>query len=90
MTQLDTPSGFGRIVRNELGNIVAIVEHKDASERELKINQVNTGIIHAPVSFLQANLPLLNNKKCARRILFNRHSVACSEGGHSGEWRDGS
>ena len=62
VTQLDTPSGFGRIVRNELGNIVAIVEHKDASERELKINQVNTGIIHAPVSFLQANLPLLNNK----------------------------
>ncbi|WP_392552349.1 bifunctional UDP-N-acetylglucosamine diphosphorylase/glucosamine-1-phosphate N-acetyltransferase GlmU [Orbus wheelerorum] len=41
---LDDPSGYGRIVR-ENGEIVAIVEQKDATKAQLSINEVNTGIM---------------------------------------------
>ncbi|MFT8322981.1 MAG: bifunctional UDP-N-acetylglucosamine diphosphorylase/glucosamine-1-phosphate N-acetyltransferase GlmU [Bacillus sp. (in: firmicutes)] len=37
------PSGYGRIIRNESGEVEKIVEHKDASEEERKITEINTG-----------------------------------------------
>lgn len=59
--ELDDPSGYGRIVRNEKGSVCAIVEHKDASEAELRINEVNTGIICAPTARIKAWVAKLNN-----------------------------
>lgn len=41
---IDNPSGYGRIVRNHTGNIVSIVEDKDATEEEKKIKEFNSGI----------------------------------------------
>lgn len=46
MTLLD-PTGYGRIVRDKRGDVLRIVEQKDASEAELGITEVNTGIIVA-------------------------------------------
>ncbi|ECF0472309.1 bifunctional N-acetylglucosamine-1-phosphate uridyltransferase/glucosamine-1-phosphate acetyltransferase, partial [Salmonella enterica subsp. enterica] len=43
---LDNPMGYGRIVR-ENGDVVGIVEQKDASEEQLKIKEINTGILVA-------------------------------------------
>ncbi|KAA1259524.1 Bifunctional protein GlmU [Rubripirellula obstinata] len=37
----DDPTGLGRIVRNEAGDFTSIVEHKDATEDQLKICEVN-------------------------------------------------
>lgn len=37
----DDPTGLGRIVRNDDGKFIGIVEHKDASPDQLKINEVN-------------------------------------------------
>lgn len=42
--QLDNPTGYGRIIR-ENGNVVAIVEQKDARVDQLKIQEVNTGVM---------------------------------------------
>ena len=42
---LADPSGYGRIVRNAHDHITAIVEHKDASAEQLKICEINTGIM---------------------------------------------
>jgi len=42
-TELEDAGNYGRIVRNEKGEIVKIVEKKDASPEELKIKEINTG-----------------------------------------------
>jgi bifunctional UDP-N-acetylglucosamine pyrophosphorylase/glucosamine-1-phosphate N-acetyltransferase len=38
---LDDPAGYGRIVRDNMGKIAAIVEHNDASDEQRKIKEVN-------------------------------------------------
>ena len=42
---LDDPTGYGRILRNEQGQVQGIVEQKDASPEQLAIREVNTGIM---------------------------------------------
>jgi bifunctional UDP-N-acetylglucosamine pyrophosphorylase/glucosamine-1-phosphate N-acetyltransferase len=57
---LPNPSGYGRILR-EQDQVVAIVEQKDASAEQLKINEVNTGIMCVPNALLHQWLPELKN-----------------------------
>lgn len=38
---LADPTGYGRVIRNESGNAVAIVEHRDATEAQRAIHEVN-------------------------------------------------
>ena len=55
------PTGYGRIVRNAQTSIEAIVEHKDATEQQRQITEVNTGIIAANNQHLKAWLAQLSN-----------------------------
>lgn len=55
------PAGYGRIVRDANKQIVAIVEHKDATEAQHLITEVNTGIIAAANQHLKAWLSRLSN-----------------------------
>ncbi|GAA0795722.1 bifunctional UDP-N-acetylglucosamine diphosphorylase/glucosamine-1-phosphate N-acetyltransferase GlmU [Marinobacterium sediminicola] len=57
---LDDPTGYGRIIRNAVGDVVAIVEHKDATEQERLIREVNTGILALPSAALHEWLPRLS------------------------------
>jgi UDP-N-acetylglucosamine diphosphorylase/glucosamine-1-phosphate N-acetyltransferase len=58
---LDDPTGYGRIVRDNAGNVARIVEHKDASADELNITEINVGIyIFKSVPLFQ-NLDLVKN-----------------------------
>ncbi|NRA40950.1 MAG: bifunctional UDP-N-acetylglucosamine diphosphorylase/glucosamine-1-phosphate N-acetyltransferase GlmU [Pseudomonadales bacterium] len=58
---LDNPRGYGRIVR-EQGNIVAIVEEKDASAQQQQIQETNTGIMAVETALLKQLLPQLSNQ----------------------------
>ena len=40
----DNPFAYGRIIRDVNGNLVKIVEEKDATEQERKIKEINSGI----------------------------------------------
>ncbi|HSY07443.1 MAG TPA: bifunctional UDP-N-acetylglucosamine diphosphorylase/glucosamine-1-phosphate N-acetyltransferase GlmU [Steroidobacteraceae bacterium] len=58
---LADPGGYGRILRDARGRIRRIVEHQDASKRELRVRESNTGIIAAPAKLLKKWLALVNN-----------------------------
>ncbi|MDD5471596.1 MAG: bifunctional UDP-N-acetylglucosamine diphosphorylase/glucosamine-1-phosphate N-acetyltransferase GlmU [Sideroxydans sp.] len=58
---LDTPTGYGRIVRNHEGDVLSIIEQKDASPEQLEIKEVNTGIMLVPTAKLRAWLKNLGN-----------------------------
>lgn len=55
------PTGYGRIVRNPQQQILAIVEHKDATDAQKAIAEVNTGIIAVNNKNLKAWLSKLSN-----------------------------
>jgi bifunctional UDP-N-acetylglucosamine pyrophosphorylase/glucosamine-1-phosphate N-acetyltransferase len=50
---LQDPCGYGRIVRDAQGRIERIVEHKDATEEQRSITEINTGILVADRSSLE-------------------------------------
>lgn len=55
--ELDNPFGIGRVVRNDAGNIIRVVEEKDATDEEKKIQEVNgIGYIFTR-KFLETYLP---------------------------------
>ncbi|MBR9728896.1 bifunctional UDP-N-acetylglucosamine diphosphorylase/glucosamine-1-phosphate N-acetyltransferase GlmU [Shewanella intestini] len=63
---LANPTGYGRIVRvansdNSAGNVIGIVEQKDATPEQLLINEVNTGIMAVPGKQLKHWLSQLSN-----------------------------
>lgn len=57
---LTNPHGYGRIVRNDAGEAVAIVEQKDANVEQLTINECNTGIMAMTSAQLKRWLPQLS------------------------------
>lgn len=79
--QLADPTGYGRIVRDERGEVAAIVEQKDASAEQLQISEVNTGVLALPSECLQAWLPQIgNNNAQGEYYLTDIISIARSAG----------
>jgi len=60
------PTGYGRIVRAPSGNVIAIVEHKDATEQQRTIKEVNTGIMSMPNNKLKNWLSRLSNNNAQK------------------------
>jgi len=54
--QIENPTGYGRIVQDEVGHVVGIVEEADATPRQKAIRLVNTGIYCIDRRFLEAAL----------------------------------
>jgi bifunctional UDP-N-acetylglucosamine pyrophosphorylase/glucosamine-1-phosphate N-acetyltransferase len=50
---LDAAHGYGRILRNADGQVAAIVEHRDATPKQLEIGEVNSGLMAAPAGRLR-------------------------------------
>ncbi|MES2932125.1 MAG: bifunctional UDP-N-acetylglucosamine diphosphorylase/glucosamine-1-phosphate N-acetyltransferase GlmU [Pseudomonadota bacterium] len=66
--ELDNPTGYGRMVR-ENGAITRIVEQKDATPAEQAIREINTGIMLAPTASLKKWLAALSNENAQREYL---------------------
>ena len=79
--ELADPTGYGRIVRNEAGQVVRIVEQKDASVEERTIREINTGIMAMPTARLGEWLGRLSNNNAQKEYyLTDIVSMAVEEG----------
>ena len=57
----DNPFGYGRIIRDDGGNVAAIVEEKDATEQQKEIKEINAGIYCFDIEELLKALGEINN-----------------------------
>lgn len=60
------PSGYGRIIRGENKEVIKIVEEKDATFFEKKVNEINSGIYAINFDFLKSNLMHLNKNNAKK------------------------
>lgn len=62
---VDDSTGYGRIVRDAQNGFVKIVEQKDATDEELEIKEINSGMYIFNAEALAASLELLDNNNAA-------------------------
>ena len=58
---IENPTGYGRIIRNSNNIFTKIVEHKDANEKELMVNEINSGIYIFETKTLMEKINLVKN-----------------------------
>jgi bifunctional UDP-N-acetylglucosamine pyrophosphorylase/glucosamine-1-phosphate N-acetyltransferase len=66
---LDDPTGYGRVVRDEAGDILRIVEQKDANEQEKLLYEINTGMMAVRADLLKKWLGMLKDDNAQREYL---------------------
>jgi bifunctional UDP-N-acetylglucosamine pyrophosphorylase/glucosamine-1-phosphate N-acetyltransferase len=60
---MDTPTGYGRIIRDDLGNLIEIVEEKNATEEQKAIREINSGNGVYDIAFLREVLPTVEKNE---------------------------
>lgn len=60
--KVDDPSGYGRILRGSDGQVLKIVEHRDATSEQRAINEINSGMYIFDTKMLFESLKEVNNK----------------------------
>lgn len=79
--KVDDPTGYGRVVRNGDSTFFKIVEHKDASQKERKINEINSGVYCFTSDALHDYLPQLTpQNKQGEYYLTDVLALACKDG----------
>jgi bifunctional UDP-N-acetylglucosamine pyrophosphorylase/glucosamine-1-phosphate N-acetyltransferase len=75
------PTGYGRIIRDVSGNVVGIVEQKDAKPEQKTIKEINTGILAVKSDLLRRWLKMLeNNNAQGEFYLTDIIAIAAKEG----------
>jgi bifunctional UDP-N-acetylglucosamine pyrophosphorylase/glucosamine-1-phosphate N-acetyltransferase len=80
-TFAEDPTGYGRIVRDDLGEFARIVEHKDANSAELQIDEVNAGVYVFDSDLLRTALSKLDQSNAqGEKYITDVVSIALAEG----------
>ena len=74
---LEEPAGYGRIIRDEAAQVIAIVEDRDASVAERGIAEVNTGILAVKEGILKHCLDALENNNAQREYYLTDIIARC-------------
>jgi len=83
--EVPDPTGYGRIVRAQGGDVRAIVEEKDASEHERALTEINSGILAFDAEFLASALPRLGNANASGEYyLTDAVRLAVADGARTG------
>ena len=59
--EVEDPSGYGRVVRDDQGDFLAVVEHKDASAAQHQLREINTGVLAGKANRLNDWLSRIQN-----------------------------
>ena len=79
--RFEDPAGYGRIVRNNAGKILRIVEEKDADDREKQLCEINTGMMVVGADLLKKWLGMLTDDNAQKEyLLTDIVGYAVSEG----------
>ncbi len=66
---VDDPAGYGRILRDDNGDIIQIIEEQDARGEEKDINEINTGVMVISSAWLKTWLGSLDNNNAQKEWL---------------------
>lgn len=79
--ELENPQGYGRMLRNQEGQLTGIVEQKDATAEQCKIREINTGFLAGEAALLRNWLAQLkNNNAQGEYYLTDVVALAAGEG----------
>jgi bifunctional UDP-N-acetylglucosamine pyrophosphorylase / glucosamine-1-phosphate N-acetyltransferase len=56
VAEVPDPTGYGRVLRDERGDVLGIVEHRDATEAQREVSEINSGIYAFDAAVLRAGL----------------------------------
>jgi bifunctional N-acetylglucosamine-1-phosphate-uridyltransferase/glucosamine-1-phosphate-acetyltransferase GlmU-like protein len=65
-TDFDDPFGYGRIIKDKSGNIIRIVEEKDASDEEKAVREINSGVYIIDRECLFSSLKHISSDNASR------------------------
>ncbi len=74
------PTGYGRILRDDRGNVIGVVEEKDASPEERAITEVNAGIYCGPADFFRTATAGLSTRNAQGSTYLTDIIARASEG----------
>jgi bifunctional UDP-N-acetylglucosamine pyrophosphorylase / glucosamine-1-phosphate N-acetyltransferase len=66
--EADDPTGYGRVIRDDAGAVVAVVEQKDATPEQLAVREINSGIYAFDLGYLRAALGRVGTDNAAGEV----------------------
>jgi bifunctional UDP-N-acetylglucosamine pyrophosphorylase/glucosamine-1-phosphate N-acetyltransferase len=66
----NNPEGYGRIIRDRDDNLLKIIEHKDATETERKIQEVNAGLYLCETNIVKRYIGRIRNNNAQKEYYF--------------------
>jgi bifunctional UDP-N-acetylglucosamine pyrophosphorylase/glucosamine-1-phosphate N-acetyltransferase len=84
----ENPTGYGRIIRNQNGDVSGIVEHKDATDEQKLVNEVNSSMYCFDRDALLSSISKINNKNAQNEYyLTDVIKIMISEGKKVGTYK---
>lgn len=81
-TLLDDPTGYGRVVREDgTGDVLAIVEHRDATPEQLALREINSGVYVFDAAALRAGLATLGRANSQGEVYLTDVAAAARAAG---------
>jgi bifunctional UDP-N-acetylglucosamine pyrophosphorylase / glucosamine-1-phosphate N-acetyltransferase len=75
----DSPTGYGRIVRDGAGHLARVVEERDASPEERLLREINAGIYLISLGFLREKLATLSSTNAQRELYLTDLAALAAE-----------
>ena len=84
--QVADPAAYGRIIRDDAGRVVAIVEARMATAEQRRVHEINSGVCCFDTAWLRAMLPRVEENASGERYLTDLVAMALREAERGDTW----